>query len=164
MRSTALEEPPNGACGGSFSKIYISKIFHVRAHQESSFHWCPPSCIPEAGQEVKCWQRGFVALFINASWTSSQEGVSRRRGGWRMCTWVQTVVGLFTHSPINVIVPHFKFSTSQSSSVFPTTAAVWLLNPHNLPPAASSWSFLATSLLSTSAWSGYNNSMALCWY
>lgn len=84
--------------------------------------------------------------------------------GWLIHTCVQTDVGLFIRSPVKVIVPHFKFSTSQSSYFIPTAAAVWLLSPHNLPPAVSGWSFLATGSLSTLAWSGYNNSMALCWY
>lgn len=79
-------------------------------------------------------------------------------------TWVQYDVGLFTQGPVKVIVPHIKFSTCAREASTPAAAGVWLLNPHNLPPAVSDWGYWLPASLSTLARSGYNNSMAWCWY
>lgn len=54
-----------------------------------------------------------------------------------MRTWVQSDVGLFTQDLVKVLICSFP----HVSELLFTPTAVWLLNPHNLPPAVNDWGY-----------------------
>lgn len=92
--------------------------------------------------ERRAWLYSSSTLVQRGLLKISMWGFKETGDGGDSCTrtWVQSDVGLFTPGPVKVIVPHFKFSTSQSCSSPPPPSA-GCSTPHNLPPAASDWGY-----------------------
>lgn len=137
-----IERPPHKRSDGchmkSSSGSLLTSWTSCGAHHQGPFHSCPPSCIPGTGQEVYWCEKGLVVLSIN---TGGEKTVEDLHVGFSsdscVKTWPMWCGFVYTGSSKSHCSTFSSFPRLSAADA----AAVWLLNPHNLPPAEGDWAY-----------------------